>query len=299
MKAILIFLMTLTAGFSQEYFSEKLHNGWQQTFEVTNWLVQTESPFQKIQVFENPLFGKVLVLDGIIQITEKDEFVYQEMLAHVPLLAYGQAEKVLIIGGGDGAILKEVLKHKTVKRATLVDIDGKVMEVSQKYLPSVSQGAFQDPRAEVIVGDGIDYVKKTNQLFDVVIVDTTDPIGPGEVLFSKDFFAGCKNALKKDGILVIQNGVVFMQKEELKMTKNNLGPYFKNVTFYTAAVPTYIGGVMAFGFASNNEESLKVSEKVLKARLENINGSLKYYSPQIHRAAFVLPLWVEEYAQNL
>ncbi len=299
MRNILIFLITLvmglSQGFSQEYFSEKLHNGWQQTFEVSKWLVQTESPFQKIQVFENPLFGKVLVLDDIIQITEKDEFIYQEMLAHVPLIAYGNPENVLIIGGGDGGILREVLKHKSIKKATLVDIDGKVMEISQQYLPNISKGAFQDPRAEIIVGDGIDFVKKTDQIFDVIIVDTTDPIGPGEVLFSKDFFAGCKRALKPDGVFAIQNGVVFMQKEELKMTQKNLSPYFKNVTFYTADVPTYVGGAMAFGFASDNNRSLHLHVGDLRRRFNNISGHLNYYTPQIHRAAFALPQWVIDY----
>ena len=217
------------------------------------------------------------------------------MLAHVPLIAYGQAENVLIIGGGDGGVLREVLKHKSVKKATLVDIDGKVMEISQEYLPNISQGAFQDPRAKIIVGDGIDFVKKTDQLFDVIIVDTTDPIGPGEVLFSKDFFAGCKRALKPDGIFAIQNGVVFLQKEELKMTQENLSPYFQNVTFYTAAVPTYVGGAMAFGFASDNPRSLRLHVGALRRRFSNISGHLNYYTTKIHRAAFALPLWVEEY----
>ncbi len=296
---ILAAVFPIFSVFTQTVFSEHLHQGWQQTFEVTNWLVKTQSPFQKIQVFENPLFGKVLVLDNIVQITEKDEFVYQEMLAHVPLFAHENPKQVLIIGGGDGAILKEVLKHKTVEKATLVDIDGLVMEISQKYLPMLSQGAFHNPRANVIVGDGIDFVKTTNQKFDVIIVDTTDPIGPGEVLFSKDFFAGCRRCLNKNGVLTIQNGVVFLQKEELKMTQKNLSPYFKNITFYLADVPTYIGGAMAMGFATNNTKYLKMKQKELENKIsKNIQGKLKYYTPKIHKAAFALPAWVENYLAN-
>lgn len=297
MKRFLVVLILFSIGFAEEkiYFSEKLHSGWQQTFEVDKWLLQKETPFQKIKLFENPLYGKVLVLDDIVQITEKDEFVYQEMLAHVPLLAHGKAEKVLIIGGGDGGVLREILKHKTVKKASLIEIDGDVIEVSKKYMPEISDGAFDNPRADVMVADGIDFVKKTDEMFDVVIVDTTDPVGPGEVLFSKDFFQNCKRVLKKNGILAIQNGVFFLQKEELEMTKKNLIPYFKHVTFYTAAVPSYVGGSMAFGFATDNFDHLKVSEKSLKNRLKNLQGALKYYTPQIHTASFALPLWVENY----
>lgn len=298
-KTLLLFVFFSSAGFCQTEFSEVLHNGWKQTFEISEWIVHTQSPFQKIQVFRTPFFGRVLALDDIVQITEKDEFVYQEMLAHVPLLAHGKAKDVLIIGGGDGAVLKEVLKHKTVQKAVLVDIDSKVMEISKQYLPGISQGAFDSPRSEIIVADGVDFVKKAGRKFDVIIVDTTDPIGPGEVLFSHDFFQGCKHSLKKNGIITIQNGVVFLQQKELKTTQNNLGPLFKNLKFYTAAVPTYVGGVMAFGFATDSDEALTVKENTLAERLQkNMTGSVQYYTPKIHNASFALPLWVERYLKS-
>ncbi|MFA5250766.1 MAG: polyamine aminopropyltransferase [Parachlamydiales bacterium] len=299
MRFFFIFLVWFSTGFSKEYFSERLHQGWQQTFEVSRWLVQKESPFQKIQLFENPLFGRVLVLDGIVQITEKDEFVYQEMLCHVPLFAHGRAKRVLVIGGGDGGILREILKHPEVEKAVLVEIDGEVIEVAKKYLPEICGGAFEDHRAQVLVADGIDFVKKTQETFDVIIIDTTDPVGPGKTLFSEDFLASCKKVLAPEGILTIQNGVFFLQKEELKETLQRLKAHFKQAAFYTAAVPTYVGGAMAFGFASDDEKSFRIEEKVLQKRLKKFGGSLKYYTPGIHKASFALPLWVESYlAEN-
>lgn len=246
-----------------------------------------KTELQDLIIFDNAYFGRVMALDGVVQLTEADEPIYHEMMTHVPLLTHGNATSVLVIGGGDGGSLREVLKHPGVKRLVLVEIDPSVIELCKKYLPGLSKGAFEDPRVEVIIQDASEYVKEKGELFDVIICDSTDPIGPGQVLFTQEFYGGCKSRLKERGIFVNQNGVPFFQKEELEMTMENRSPHFKNVSFYVAPVPTYAGGFMAFGWASDTDYHL--SEEVLKKRFESLGISTFYYTPQIHRACFALP----------
>ena len=177
------------------------------------------SAFQDIVIFESHSHGRVMVLDGVIQITERDEFVYQEMLTHVPLLAHGEAGNVLIIGAGDGGVLRRVLQHRSVTRAVMVEIDGEVIRLAREFLPGIAGDAWSDPRAEVIVGDGIDYVRRApDASFDAIIVDSTDPIGVGEVLFTDDFYRNCARILTARGVIVNQCGVPFMQADELRET---------------------------------------------------------------------------------
>ncbi len=171
------------------WINETLYPDWGQRFSVTRELARVKSEFQDIVVFESPSHGRVMVLDGVVQITEADEFVYQEMLTHVPLLAHGSAESVLIIGAGDGGVLRRVLQHGNVRRAVMVEIDAEVIRLSKAFLPKIAGEAWNDNRADVIVGDGIDYVKRAvSASFDAMIVDSTDPIGVGEVLFSDEFY---------------------------------------------------------------------------------------------------------------
>ncbi len=185
------------------WLNETLYPDWGQRFKTVRELARVKSDFQDIGVFETTSHGRVLTLDGVIQITERDEFVYQEMLAHVPLLAHGNAKNVLIIGAGDGGVLKHVLMHKGVERAVMVEIDGEVIRLSKEFLPGIGGDAWTSPRAEVIVGDGIDYVKKAaTGSFDVIIVDSTDPIGVGEVLFTDDFYENAARILADDGLIV-------------------------------------------------------------------------------------------------
>lgn len=165
-----------------EWVSETLHAGYQQRFEVSKVLYSEKTEFQDMVIFENPKFGRVLVLDGVIQTTEKDEFIYHEMMVHTPMLANGAAKRVLIIGGGDGGCLREALRHPGVGKVTMVEIDPTVVELSRKYLPGHSDGAFDDPRTDLVIADGLKYVAESDEKFDVIIVDSTDPIGPGEVL---------------------------------------------------------------------------------------------------------------------
>ena len=170
---------------------------------------QTEH--QRLRVFENARFGRVLTLDDVVQTTEGDNFIYHEMLTHVPILAHGSAREILIIGGGDGGMAREALRHENVARVTMVEIDAGVVEFSRQYLPKLSNGAFEDPRLDLVINDGAVFMRETERRFDVIIVDSTDPIGPGEVLFTDHFYGHAKRALNPGGILVTQNGVPFMQ----------------------------------------------------------------------------------------
>ncbi len=279
---------------ADEWHTETLINDWRQTFLVEEILYRDKTSQQDLLIFKNSRFGTVLALDGVIQTTEGDEYVYHEMLAHVPLLAHGNAKKVLVIGGGDGGMIREVLKHKTVEQITLVEIDESVIQLSKKYLPSLSKGAFDNPRVKVVIQDGCQFVKNTKEKFDVIICDSTDPIGPGEVLFTPEFYGDCHNCLTEKGIFVNQNGVPFIQIDEMVDTFNSRKLHFKNVGFYVGVVPTYVGGFMALGWATDNQENNDVSVEELEKRLGNIEGELKYYTPALHKASFVLPKFMED-----
>jgi spermidine synthase len=277
-------------------YQETLYPEWKQTFSVDEMIFQEKSEFWDLSIFENSRFGRVMAIDGIIQLTEKDEFIYHEMLAHVPLLAHPNPKSVLIIGGGDGGLLREVLRHEYLEKVIQVEIDPAVIELSKKYFPSLSNGAFENPRAKVVIQDGSKYVKETEEIFDVILCDSNDPEGAAKVLFSAEFYGDCKRLLTPNGIFANQNGVPFMQKSELMLTKENRIPYFKQVSFYVAPVPTYIGGFMAFGWAS--DKRYRVSEKVLKERLGKVKGKMRYYTPAIHRASFALPQYILHPLQN-
>ena len=268
-------------------FTETLYSSWGQTFTIDEKIHQEKTELQDLIIFDNAYFGRVMALDGVIQLTERDEPIYHEMMTHVPLLTHGNAHSVLVIGGGDGGSLREVLKHPGVERLVLVEIDSSVIDLCKKYLPNVSKGSFENPRVEIVIQDASEYVKQKGELFDVIICDSTDPIGPGQVLFTEEFYGGCKSLLREGGIFVNQNGVPFFQKDELEMTVRNRLPHFKNVSFYIAPVPTYAGGFMAFGWASDTD--YQVSEEVLRERFKDLGISTFYYTPQIHRASFALP----------
>jgi spermidine synthase len=257
-------------------------------------LYDSRTDLQRIVLFENSVFGRVMTLDDVVQTTEGDEFIYHEMLTHVPILAHGAAREVLIIGGGDGGMLEEALKHRTVVRVTMVEIDRGVVDLSREYLPKICGQAFDDPRTDLVIADGVDYVGTCDRKFDVIIVDSTDPIGPAEVLFSDRFYRRCKNCLTPGGILVTQNGVPFMQGGELRGTVRLLRPLFADVGCYLAAVPTYVGGFMALGWASDNAALRAVAPDVLARRFAKAAIETRYYTPAAHRGAFALPKYVAD-----
>jgi len=280
---------------TDSWINETLYPDWGQRFRVKRELARVQSDFQDIAIFESVTHGRVMVLDGVIQITEGDEFVYQEMLTHVPLLAHGAAENVLIIGAGDGGVLRRVLQHPTVKQAVMVEIDGEVIRLAKELLPDIAGSAWNDGRAEVIVGDGIDYVKRARDAsFDVIIVDSTDPIGVGEVLFTDEFYRNCARILTARGLVVNQCGVPFMQADELRDTSARRRMFFPHVTAYVAAVPTYVGGFMTLGWAAKDGTMSSVPVETIRGRAQSagIAGTTQYWTPEIHVAAFHLPPYI-------
>lgn len=279
------------------WVNESLYPAWGQRFRVRRELARAQSPFQDIAIFESESHGRVLMLDGVVQITEADEFVYQEMLVHVPLIAHGAAGRVLIIGAGDGGVLRRVLAHGNVRRAVMVEIDAEVIRLSREFLPGIGGAAWDDPRAEVIVGDGIAYVAEAaDAAFDVMIVDSTDPIGVGEVLFTERFYAEAARVLSPRGVIVNQCGVPFLQADELAESSRRRAKSFPHVTAYLAAVPTYIGGFMTLGWAAKDAAltGLEVAEIERRAIAQGILGQTRYWTPSVHAASFQLPPYIAE-----
>jgi len=273
-------------------FTETLYDGYGQSFSVDEVLFEQQTDSWHLIIFRNKVFGTIMALDGIVQTTERDEFVYHEMLTHVPLFAHGNAKRVLNIGGGDGGILREVLKHPEVEHATQVEIDQAVIDMCKTYLPNHSDGAYDNARANIVIDDGIEFVCNTQEKFDVIISDCTDPVGPGEVLFSSRFYEGCKRCLNEGGVFVAQNGVAFMQIEEVQTTRRRLSPYFSDQNFYCAAVPTYVGGNMTLAWGSDNEGLRDVDLKTIEARFKDSGIQTRYYNPRMHVSAFALPQYI-------
>jgi spermidine synthase len=281
------------------WLNETLYADWGQRFRVVRELARVKSAFQDIVVFESASHGRVMVLDGCIQITERDEFIYQEMIAHVPLLAHGAVRNVLIIGAGDGGVLRRVLAHRGVERAVMVEIDGDVVRLAKEFLPSIAGGAWDDSRAEVIIGDGIEYVRNARAAaFDAIIVDSTDPIGVGEALFTDAFYQNCERVLSPAGLVVNQCGVPFMQADELRETSARRRRFFPHVSAYVAAVPTYVGGLMTLGIAAKDGAALARDAETVRARADaaGVLGTTGYWSPEVHEASFHLPPYI---ARNL
>ena len=227
------------------WFQETLHPHFQARLSIEKSLYRGRTAFQEVQIFENRSLGRVMTLDGVIQTTEADEFMYHEMLSHPAILAHGAVERVLVIGGGDGGCIEEVLKH-AVERVVMVELDGDIVTLSQKYLPTISNGAFEDPRLELVLADGARYAAETAERFDLIIVDSTDPIGPGIVLFEPPFYAGCRRAMAPGAILITQNGVPFFQRPGFEATGRTRAGLFRHSGYFYASVPSYFGGPMAF-----------------------------------------------------
>lgn len=242
-------------------------------------LFRGRSRFQTIDVFENDAFGRVLFLDGLVQTTERDEFFYHEMLVHPALLRHPRPRRVLIIGGGDGGALREVLRHP-VERATLVEIDGRVIDVCRAHFgwldPSLRSG-----RAEVVVEDGNTFLDATKDRFDVILVDSSDPVGPSTVLHERAFYAKVKRALKPGGIAAAQAGALLYHLDSHRRKNAFLKRMFRQARFYTGPVPTYPGGTWCYVFCSDAVSPL--------GRLRRTPPGLRYYNPEVHRAAFALP----------
>lgn len=272
-----------------DYFVEFDDTGVTLRVAVEAVLHEGRSDYQDLLVFESPMFGRTLALDGIIQTTERDEAIYHEMLVHVPMLAHGAARRVLIIGGGDGGALREVLKHP-VEQVTMVELDQAVVETSKQFLPSLHAGGFEDPRLTLLFADGVKFAAESAERFDVILVDSTDPLpGPGEVLFSEAFYGDCRRLLNPGGILITQFGVPFLYPEAVRGAFTRLAAGFADATLYIVTLPSFAGGYMAFGWASDDTGARQHTTETLTARYASAGLDTRAYTPAFHQAAFVLP----------
>lgn len=273
-------------------YRESLHDDYGQMLAVDELLYEGDTGQQQLMVFRNRRFGRVMALDGVVQTTEADEFVYHEMLAHVPLLAHGGVRRVLVIGVGDGGILRELTRHAGIREIIGVEIDAQVVELCRRLLPSHSAGALDDPRLRLVYADGLDYLANSRESFDLIVCDSTDPGGPAASLFSDAFYRNCQQRLSEDGILVTQNGVPFLQPEELSGTARRLMENFADWGFFHAAVPTYVGGSMCFGWGSNSPRARATDLATLRQRLHDSGLATRYYNAEVHQAAFALPQYM-------
>jgi spermidine synthase len=274
-----------------EWFEEVYESVWTQRFAVGRVVYRGRTDLQEALVFENPRFGRVLVLDGLVQTTERDEFFYHEMLAHVPVLAHGDCRDVLIVGGGDGGTLEEVLKHGSVRRVTMVEIDGGVVELCRTHLASICRGAFDDPRLNLVIGDGAAFVRDSDERFDALIVDSTDPVTEGGgALFDDAFYAGCARCLRPGGVLASQGGNPFVDPAQFGHYRARAGRHFADVGGYLGSVPSYQGGPFLFGWASHDPAKRRLTAAELAAR--PVPDGLRCYTPELHAASFALPVWL-------
>ncbi|MDP2735287.1 MAG: polyamine aminopropyltransferase [bacterium] len=262
-------------------------------FLVKKKLYSGKSLFQKIDVLEFANYGTALILDDIVQTTVKDEFIYHEMLNQVPLFLHPSPKKVLVVGGGDGGSLEEVLKHKNVKKAVMAEIDGKVVEVSRKYLPSISKDAFTDKRAELLIEDGWKYLKGKKNEFDVIILDLSDPEGPAKSLISLPFYRDVKKALKRGGIVSVQSGSFTTQPELVATISKRLKKVFRHVAVRRACVPAYQAGEYTFTVASDYNFP-GVLKQTLQRRFAASKMRLRFWSPAMHEATAVLPEYLKD-----
>ena len=277
------------------WYTETLHDGFRTSIQVRRVLFDSETAHQRLVVAESVAFGKLVMLDGVTQLTTADEHIYHEMLSHVPILAHGAVREVLIVGGGDGGMIEEVFKHAGIGHVTMAELDAGVIELSKAHLPELSNGAFDDPRLEIVLGDGRDFVAVgRDAAYDLVIVDSTDPIGPGETLFTAAFYADCRRILRPGGVIVTQNGVPFFQAAELESTMRAFGRLFSDATCYLAAVPTYVGGFMAFGWGTDDVAMRQTALTTIEERFVAARLDTRYYTPEVHRASFALPRAIGE-----
>ena len=253
-------------------------------------LYSARSRFQKIEVLDSFEFGRILVLDDVINVTNRDEFIYHEMLSHVPLFSHTKPQNVLVVGGGDGGTIREVIKHTLVKKAFLVEIDSTVVDVSRKYFPDLSK-SLDDPRVSIVYKDALEYVESLDNEHDVIIVDSTDPVGVGEKLFSLDFYQKCFNALKVDGILTAQSESPFFDPDVVKRLYAVAKYVFPIVKMYIAFMPSYVSGIWSFLYCSKKYDPLKYFQS---ERFNQQNLELRYYNSEVHKASFALPSFIKK-----
>jgi spermidine synthase len=275
------------------WVEETFHPHWRVRLEADEILHEVKTEHQHLIIFKNRTWGTVLMLDGICQLTTLDEFIYHEMMAHVPLMALDEPRQVLVVGGGDGGVLREVLKHPSIEKAMLCEIDRTVIDTALKYYPEIPGATFDDERTVVVIADGRKFVAETDERFDAIIVDSSEPIGPSAVLHAPEFFADCKRALKEGGILITQNGLPFLFPDHLAETTQAFASLFDFVAPYFCTQPCYFGGPFALNWASDEDDHLDIGARRLAKRQRKRGIATRYWTPAVHNAAFALPAYAQ------
>ncbi len=262
------------------------------SIKVDRQLVSKKSEFQRIDVFDSFEFGRILTLDGFLMLTEKDEFIYHEMIVHVPMAVNPQAKKILVIGAGDGGTVRELTKYETIEKIDVAEIDKLVVDICKEHLPQTAS-KFDDARVHLFFEDGLKFVRSKTNEYDLIIVDSTDPFGPGEGLFTREFYGNCFNALKEGGILVNQHESPYYPEDAkaMKRAHRQIFAAFPYCAVYQAHIPTYPSGHWLFGFAS------KKFDPVIDLDADKWNSlkiKTKYYNTDLHKGSFALPTYVKE-----
>ncbi len=279
------------------WFSEQHTKNVKLSIKVDKQLFSAQSDFQRIDVFESEEFGRFLTLDGYMMLTEKDEFIYHEMITHIPMAVHPNVKKVLVIGAGDGGVVRELTRYDDIEHIDMVEIDEMVVEVCKKYLPKTAC-RFDDERVHIHYADGLRFIRSCKDEYDLIIVDSTDPFGPGEGLFTKEFYGNCYNALKEDGIMVNQHESPFYDEDAIAMQRahKRIVESFPISRVYQAHIPTYPSGHWLFGFASKRYHPLKDLDEV---KWNSRNIKCRYYTTTLHKGAFYLPAYVEEMLKDV
>lgn len=279
------------------WYSEYHTKNVKMSIKVDKQLYAAKSEYQRIDVFESPEFGRFLTLDGYMMMTEKDEFIYHEMIVHVPMAVHPDVKKVLIIGAGDGGVLRELSRYPEILEIDVVEIDEMVVGTAKEYLPFTAVG-FDDKRVNLFFQDGLKFIRRHEDEYDLIIVDSTDPFGPGEGLFTKEFYGNCYKALKKDGIMVNQHESPFYKEDAdaCRRAHKRIVESFSISRVYQAHIPTYPSGHWLFGFASKKYHPLKdLDAKRWKER----GIRTRYYNTNLHKGSFYLPNYVEEMLEDV
>jgi len=279
------------------WYTEKHTENVKMSIRVDRQLYSEKSKYQRIDVFESKEFGRFLTLDGYMMLTEKDEFIYHEMITHVPMAVHPEVKKVLVIGAGDGGVVRELTKYPSVRHIDLVEIDERVVAVCKEYLKQTACG-FEDDRLSIHYQDGLKFVRKCTEEYDLIIVDSTDPFGPGESLFTKEFYGNCYKALKADGIMVNQHESPFYEGDAVAMKRahKRIVESFEISRVYQAHIPTYPSGHWLFGFASKKYHPIHDLDS---DRWKALGLKTRYYNTNLHKGSFYLPNYVEELLKHV
>lgn len=279
------------------WFTEKHTEHVKFSIQVDRQLYSSQSEFQRIDIFSSKEFGRFLTLDGYMMLTEKDEFIYHEMMVHVPMAVHPKVRSVLVIGGGDGGTARELIRYPAIEQIDVVEIDEEVVSACRQHLPQTACG-FDDKRVRLYYEDGLKYVRRCEDAYDLILVDSTDPFGPGEGLFTKEFYGNCCKALKADGIMVNQHESPFYPNDAVAMQRahKRIVDSFPISKVYQAHIPTYPSGHWLFGFASKHYHPLADQDA---ARWKALGIQTRYYNEQLHKGAFALPNYVEEMLEKV